>query len=345
MTKIDFAENSSLTSLGNWCFYGCSSLKEIEIDAPVSEFGVCCFDNCSSMEKAVFSDKFVVSSLRRNCFDGCVKLAEVKLPSSLTQLEASTFNGCQALKSIKLPSGIKSLGQLCFSDCKTLSEIQLSESLQEINRDCFNGCSSLKTLTIPASVETIGAMAFANTGIENLYFSEGLASLASYSFTYMSNLKKVLFPSTLETVGTGIFDSSDAITDIVCMAVTPPDYEAIMQSLPLFSSYIASHATLYVPEESVQKYKDDKNWGVFYKIEPYKGTTGIKETLLTGVSIDVSDGLVNISGLNKGTLVAAYSIDGKLLASQVSDGKTTLNVGSGVVVLKIGKQATKIFVQ
>ena len=227
-----------------------------------------------------------------------------------------------------------------------MSEVQLSESLREINRDCFNGCSSLKALTIPASVETIGMMAFANTGIESLSFSEGLTSLASYSFTYMSNLKKVFFPSTLETVGTGVFDGSDAITDIVCLAVTPPDYVAIMQSLPMFSNYIASNATLYVPEESVQKYKEDKNWGVFFKIKPYKEATGIKKTLLTNVSIDVNDGLISISGLNNGTLVTAYSIDGKLLASSHAfDGKTTLNVGSGVVVLKIGKKAIKIFAQ
>lgn len=316
------------------------------MDGPITEIGDCCFEGCTSLEKASFSDNLKITSLGRNCFSDCSKLVDVKLPSSLTQLESSAFNSCQALQKLVLPSKIKSLGMNCFSDCSSLSDIQLSESLQTIGTFCFSSCSALKELTIPAAVEEIGMLAFSGTGIEDLYFSEGLTSLASYGFSKMSSLKKVYLPSTLENVGTGVFDNCDGITEVVCLAVTPPDYEGVNQSLPMISSYVASNATLYVPEESIKQYKDDKNWGVFNKIEPYKGATGIESPTLASASFDVNNGVVKVSGVSDGTPIAVYTLDGKLLSSsKVSNGYANLNVVSGGIILKVGKQAVKMMVK
>ena len=110
----------------------------------------------------------------------------------------------------------------------------------------------------------------------------------------------------------------------------------------MVSTNLASKVTLYVPAESVQKYKEDKNWGVFYKIEPYTGTNGITGAEMASAKIKVSNGSVSISGFIDGTRVFAYSIDGKLLTmSTVSNGAASLDTGSGVVILKIGKETIK----
>ena len=171
---------------------------------------------------------------------------------------------------------------------------------------------------------------------------EGLSEIGNYTFNYCANLKSIKLPSTLESVGTDFLGSSDYLSEVVCLAVEPPVYTPINVYYPMVSTNLASKVTLYVPAESVQKYKEDKNWGVFYKIEPYTGTNGITGAEMASAKIKVSNGSVSISGFIDGTRVFAYSIDGKLLTmSTVSNGAASLDTGSGVVILKIGKETIK----
>ena len=91
---IDIPANitSGITSLGDDCFYGCSSLKSISLPDGITSLGECCFVDCSS-------------------------LTSVDLPSSITSLGDNVFNGCYNLKSICLPDGLTSIGDKCFYRC------------------------------------------------------------------------------------------------------------------------------------------------------------------------------------------------------------------------------------
>lgn len=221
-----------------------------------------------------------------------------------------------------------------------------AKSLQTISMYCFSGCLALKKLTIPASVTSIGTWAFTNSGIEDINILEGLSNIGNYTFNYCANLKSVKLPSTLETVGTDFLGSSDNLTEVICLAVEPPTYTPINVYWPMISNNVAANATLYVPSESIQKYKEDKNWGVFYKIEPYTGTNGIANTEMSSAKIEASNGSVSISGLSNGTRVLAYTIDGKLLTmSTVSNGTVSFNTGSRVIVLRIGKETVKLLIK
>lgn len=201
-------------------------------------------------------------------------------------------------------------------------------------------------MIIPASVTSVGTFAFENTGLEDIEILEGLSYIGNYTFEYCNNLQKIKLPSTLETVGTDFLGSSDNLTEVICLAVEPPTYTPTNVSLLMVANNVAANATLYVPAESVQKYKEDVNWRVFNKIEPYTGTNGITSAEMTSAKIDASNGSVNVSGLANGIRVFAYTIDGKLLAmSTVSNGTVSLNTGNGVVVLKIGKDTFKLLVK
>ena len=89
---------SSVTSLGENCFYGCSSLTSINIPSSVTSLGEYCFYYCSS-------------------------LTSINIPSSVTSLGEWCFAECSSLASINIPSSVTSLGRFCFFGCSSLKTV------------------------------------------------------------------------------------------------------------------------------------------------------------------------------------------------------------------------------
>ena len=77
-------ENSiySVTSIGDYAFYDCSSLTSVTIPTSVTSIGDKAFYECSS-------------------------LTSVTIPNSVTSIEDGAFVGCISLKYIIIPSGTK----------------------------------------------------------------------------------------------------------------------------------------------------------------------------------------------------------------------------------------------
>ena len=68
--------------------------------------------------------------------------------------------GGTALTSVKLPSGLKTIGEAAFAGCASLVEVDMPSTLTAIGDYAFAGCSALTSVKLPASVEQVGAGAF-----------------------------------------------------------------------------------------------------------------------------------------------------------------------------------------
>ena len=73
MTSITIP--SSVTSLGDGCFGGCSGLTSITIPSSVTSLGSWCFDSCSGLTSITIPSS--VTSLGNGCFGGCKNLETV----------------------------------------------------------------------------------------------------------------------------------------------------------------------------------------------------------------------------------------------------------------------------
>ncbi len=78
----------------------------------------------------------------------------------VTSINNYTFNGKENLKNIRLPSGLKTIGNNAFAWCSSLENIELPNSLESIGQNAFSFCTSLTEIIIPKSVTTIKKMAF-----------------------------------------------------------------------------------------------------------------------------------------------------------------------------------------
>lgn len=167
--------------------------------------------------------------------------------------------------------------QEAFKGCSSIKSIDLSNSIKNIYDGTFEGCSSIKTIVIP----------------------EGVTSIGNSSFSGCSNLTTVFIPKSVITIGGSSFSSCSEITDVYCYALNPPAAESFT-----FSSSYPEYATLHVPENSINKYKDKYPWGSFGNI------VAINENLKCGTP--------NISYLN-GKLLFTCTTEDVEFVSEIKD--------------------------
>ena len=130
--------NSYYTSndiIGEYAFWGCSSLTSINIPSSVTEIGEAAFCYCSS-------------------------LASINIPSSVTSIGEVAFGHCSSLTSVNIPSSVKSIGERAFLYCSSLTSINIPSSVTDIGESAFCYCGSLTSVNIPSSVTKIREYAF-----------------------------------------------------------------------------------------------------------------------------------------------------------------------------------------
>ena len=190
MTSITIP--NSVTSLGDNCFYNCSSLTSITIPISVTSLGGGCFSHCRSLTSITIPNS--VTSLGEYCFNGCSSLTSITIPNSVTSLGGYCFPGCSSLTSVTIGNSVTSLGDYCFGGCSSLTSITIPNSVTSLRWGCFYGCSSLTSIIIPNSVAYIGGNCFAG------------ASYKIYSYPRnFETLKKTQYGERVELYGAPIY--------------------------------------------------------------------------------------------------------------------------------------------
>ena len=181
---------SSVTSIGDRAFYGCSSLSEIVIPSSVTSIGDRAFYGCSSLSEIVIPS--CVTSIGNGAFYGCHSLSEIVIPSCVTSIGDSAFSYCRSLSEIVIPSSVTSIGDSAFSYCRSLSEIVIPSSVTSIGKDAFSRCVSLSEIVIPSSVTSIGKGAF----------------------SYCDSLSEIVIPSSVTSIGDSAFYNCKSLDNL-----------------------------------------------------------------------------------------------------------------------------------
>ena len=186
----DKINGKSVTSIGDWAFYDCTSVTSIKLPNSVTNIGEGAFNDCTSLISVTIPDG--VASIGDNAFSSCTNLASITIPNSVMEIGEFAFNDCTSLTSITIPNSVTRIGYRSFENCTSLISITIPDSVKSIEGSSFNNCTSLKSVMIPDSVTDIGLNAFS-----------GCASLTS-----------ITIPSGVTSIGNGAFENCTSLTEI-----------------------------------------------------------------------------------------------------------------------------------
>ena len=206
---------STLTSIEQYAFTYCNSLKELIIPEGITSIPKEMASYTSSLERVVFPSTLV--SIGELSFRTSNLSGGVVIPEGCTTISSYAFKG-SGVTSVTLPSTLETVGQDIFYDCISITTVNSKSPI--IGYRMFYNCDSLTSITLENTVE-IREQGFCNpdNGILNiteLVLPEGLTSIGNYAFA-RSKLTSIVLPSTLTTMGQNIFYGSTTLQKIVAL--------------------------------------------------------------------------------------------------------------------------------
>lgn len=194
-------------------------------------------------EYVVFEGKeFPVVTLGPHCFSW--RVTKVAIPNIVRTLSDGCFGGAE-IESIQIPSSVTSFGEGCFRSSK------------------------LKNIEIPSSIITIGSEAFEGCNLSEINFPESLISIFGFDAFSGNPFQKFVIPATLQYVSKRMFGNCDQLKEIICFAKKPVRCGSYSEGI--FEDFNQLESTLYVPQESLELYKKDWEWGKFGVIKAIEG--------------------------------------------------------------------------
>lgn len=182
-----------------------------------------------------------LQTIGKRAFQGCDSLVSINL-ENVKKIGVDAFNSCDLLKSVDL-SSLFFIDEYTFKSCYALESVKISEKTTSIGYDAFGYCERLFSVVIPDGVESIGDNAFENCG-----------------------LRKLTLGKNVKTIGDNAFASCSDLLEIHSLAVEPPAYLRGSPDGVLFSGISSTYGILYVPEGSVDAYRQADEWGNFVSV-------------------------------------------------------------------------------
>jgi len=249
-----------------------------------------------------------IKVIGKDAFNECTKLTgTLVIPEGVTTIAYGAFSFCQGFTgSLKLPNSITSMGEYAFAYCYGFDgQLTLPNHITEIAKSTFISCNFTGELVISESVTKIGDSAFmrnkftgklliprrvteiangafyGNANITSLIIGESVIKIGAWAFDTCTELKEIELPASIKYIGGMAFNACDNISSIICNAITPPTISDPYQDKAqyeqtAFSSSAHNNAKLFVPSESIEKYKTKFDWGDFKSINPIASeATGI----------------------------------------------------------------------
>lgn len=138
-----------VTSIGQYCFWGCYLLKKVSGMNDVTSIETYAFGNCYDLTSITMPDS--VTSIGNSAFNGCYSLANFVIPDGVTSINNDAFSMCYYLVNLVIPDSVTSINNNAFGYCYCVAEYHLLPTTPPTlaNRNAFNGIASDCIIYVP----------------------------------------------------------------------------------------------------------------------------------------------------------------------------------------------------
>ena len=178
-----------------------------------------------------------------------------------------------------------------------------------------------------------------------------MTSIGDYAFYDCSGLTSVTIGSGVTSIGNYAFVRAD-ISTVISLIENPFKITGKTSYYRTFSQNTFNNATLYVPKGTIDKYKATDGWKDFLFIEEGTGggdTEGLSRCVTNAVLIQSEGGSIKVQGVDEGTQVNVYGVNGTQAGSAISQsGAATINTNlqpGSIAIVKIGQKSVKVVIK
>ena len=367
---------NSVTRIGGYAFQDCSGLKKVIVKDIAAWCGIWfgnSYSNPLFFSHHLYSDENTeitnlvipnsVTSIDSYAFYGCSGLTSITIGNSVTSIGGYAFTLCTSLTSITIPNSVTSIGGAAFYQCSGLTSVTIGSGIKNIYGSAFASCPELTDVTCYAeNVPSTGTDAFKDSYIEYATLHVPASAVNAYKVADpWKNFKSIVAidgttPETPKCAKPTISyengqlkmscatEGVEYVTDITDADIKK-HYDATISLTATYTISVYATKSGYDNSETATATlcwidASPKTEGI---------TNGIANIPAQAVLIQSEGGSIKVQGVDEGTQVNVYSINGTQAGSAISQGgaatiNTNLQPGS-IAIVKIGQKSFKVVIK
>ena len=177
---------------------------------PVTDFKYTITNNSATINSYVGSSTNVVipssiegmpvTTIAAETFMNDTDIKTVDIPTSIKTIGQKAFYGCLSLTKISIPSSVTNLGASCFENCSSLESATINIS-GNLGASSFKNCANLKTCVIGNNVKVLESYAFHGcTNMTTLNLGAGVTDINYYCFYKCKSIQEVIIPNSVKVI-------------------------------------------------------------------------------------------------------------------------------------------------
>ena len=242
LTVPEEIDGYTVSSIGDYGFAKCSTLKSITIPKNIKTIGKYAFNGCTGLINATIPT--TVSSVGDYAFNNCTGLKNVTISEGVVSIGKGCFYNCTSLAEAVVPDTAKYVGAYAFYNCTSMVNATIGTTTESIGEYTFYNCEKLETVVIGYSVKSIGDYAFYNCALGRVSIPSATTVIGNFAFAKNSNLTKATLRKNLLTIGDGAFKDCGLLSTIsIPTTVTSIGDEAFENCMSIASVTIPTGVT------------------------------------------------------------------------------------------------------
>lgn len=137
---------------------------------------------------------------------GVYTIETIKIPEGVKSIGDNAFNRCWGLKNIEIPNSIISIGESAFEGCSDLQSINLPDGITNIGSRAFYDCRSLESIELLENLTVIEEDLFNECHkLKTITINDNVKEIKSHAFAYCFWLEEINIPNSVEVIGDYVF--------------------------------------------------------------------------------------------------------------------------------------------